>query len=460
MKNKKIVVALKYCKGELNPFDGAALECALQSGAKEIIALSMAPMSVMNAFQSLTRLGAKCVLVSDPAFAGSDTQATSLALFEAVKRLQPDLVFCGRQSVDGDTSQVPPMLAQRLGAPVYAKAVAIEGNKVTLRSGEQVTLDSLSVVTFERIKTLRFPSMFSKLGEVEVWDRETLGLLPSVCGQDGSTTKVVKSYESNVGRRFCSFVGGDKLDEIIRSALEKTRERQTVEAAEKLPEAYYVGDVFDVANGIAEKCIPLEVSGRTPEEIAAFLTEKGAQTVFWEDRDDYKILASKTAVLVNAGICADCISFRLENGRLVMTRPAFGGNITADILCTGKIAFATVRTAKKDGSRLIFTIGKGAVAHMDKIKALAEQYGAEVCASRSVVDSGKMPYETQVGLTGKTVSPAVYVAFGVSGAVQHTCAIAGAGTVIAVNVDKGARIFDYADFGIVEDIKNLPYFAE
>jgi electron transfer flavoprotein beta subunit len=106
MKNKKIVVALKYCKGELNPFDGAALECALQSGAGEVIALSMAPMSVMNAFQSLTRLGVKCVLISDPAFAGSDTQATSLALYQAIKRLNPDLVFCGRQSVDGDRLRV------------------------------------------------------------------------------------------------------------------------------------------------------------------------------------------------------------------------------------------------------------------------------------------------------------------------------------------------------------------
>ena len=66
-----------------------------------------------------------------------------------------------------------------------------------------------------------------------------------------------------------------------------------------------------------------------------------------------------------------------------------------------------------------------------------------------------LPYEKQVGLTGRTVSPKVYVAFGISGAVQHTCAIAGAGTVIAVNTDKNARIFDYADFGVVADISRL-----
>ena len=77
MKTKKIVVLLKYYKGELNPFDGAALECALESGVKEIIALSMAPMSVLNVFQGLTRLGVKGVFISDSTYAGSDTQATS-----------------------------------------------------------------------------------------------------------------------------------------------------------------------------------------------------------------------------------------------------------------------------------------------------------------------------------------------------------------------------------------------
>ncbi|MGN1052414.1 MAG: FAD-binding protein, partial [Candidatus Scatosoma sp.] len=77
---------------------------------------------------------------------------------------------------------------------------------------------------------------------------------------------------------------------------------------------------------------------------------------------------------------------------------------------------------------------------------------AELCCSRAVADSGTMSYEKQVGLTGKTVSPKIYVAFGISGAVQHTCAIAGAETVIAVNKDKNARIFDYADYGIIAEV--------
>lgn len=174
MKNKRIVVCLKYFKGELNPFDGAALECALESGAKEIIALSMAPMSAFNAFQGLTRLGVKCVFISDPLYAGSDTQATSFVLAEAIKRLNPDLVFCGRQSVDGDTAQVPPMIAKRLNFAIKTKAIAFDDKKVSLRNGESFLPQEKTVIAFEKIRTLRFPSIFSRLGEAEIWDNKTL----------------------------------------------------------------------------------------------------------------------------------------------------------------------------------------------------------------------------------------------------------------------------------------------
>ena len=459
MKDKRIVVALKYCKGELNPFDGAALECALQSGAKEIIAVSMAPMSALNAFQGLTRLGVRCVLISDPAYAGSDTQATSVVLAKAIDRLRPDLIFCGRQSVDGDTAQVPPMLAQRLGFRIYTKVAAMDetqnGLRMILRSGERIAPENGTIFTFERFKTLRFPSIFSRLGEVEIWDNSVLQIPLEKCGLDGSTTRVIKSYESNVGRRFCRFVGAAELDGLIKAGLLKANETNATETGGKLSEVYFVGDVESVAKNVADTAIPLNVAGQTPEDIAKELVAKSVKTVLWEDSDALKTLAARVAVLTDAGLCADCISFRVDDGQFIMTRPAFGGNITADIVNTGKIAFATVRTVKKGGNELVFTVGKGGAACLDKIKALAARYGAEVCASRIVVDSGKMPYETQVGLTGKSVSPKVYVAFGVSGAVQHTCAIAGAGTVIAVNVDKDARIFDCADYGIVEDIEKI-----
>lgn len=452
MKTKKIVVCLKYFKGELNPFDGSALECALQSGAGEVIAITMSPKSVLPVFQSLTRLGVKGVFISDPLYAGSDTQATSLVLSKAVERINPDFVFCGRQSVDGDTAQVPPMLAQRLGFEIKTKAIEFDGEKITLRKGESFCPQEKTIVTFEKIRTLRFPSIFSKLGEVEVWDNSVLGLDEYQCGLVGSPTRVVRSYESSVGRRTCKFVGVENLSAVIEQSLQKQRMEQTQTDGEKLDECYFVGKVKSIAEKLAEKAVEIDVLAKSAEEIAK---EVQGKTVLWEDADDIKDLASKVAVLTGAGICADCISFRVENGKLIMTRPALGGNVTADIVATSDTVFATVRTVKAEGAEVIFSVGKGAIDQIDKIKELAKKYNAEVCCSRIVADSGKLPYAKQVGLTGRTVSPKTYVAFGISGAVQHTCAIAGAGTVIAVNSDKNARIFDYADFGIITEVENV-----
>ena len=111
---------------------------------------------------------------------------------------------------------------------------------------------------------------------------------------------------------------------------------------------------------------------------------------------------------------------------------------------------ATVRT-KSESSDIIVALGKGVAESLDEVKDFAKTICAELGASRGMVDSGKLPYEMQVGLTGKTVSPKIYIAIGISGAVHHTCAIEGADTVIAINPDKDARIFEYADYGIVSE---------
>ena len=99
-------------------------------------------------------------------------------------------------------------------------------------------------------------------------------------------------------------------------------------------------------------------------------------------------------------------------------------------------------------------VGKG-VVDIEKVKKFSESIGAELCASRAAVDAGMVGYEAQVGLTGRIVSPKIYVAIGISGAVQHTCGIENAKTVIAINPDKDARIFEYADYGIVDTAENV-----
>ena len=456
MKNKKVVVALKYYKGELNPFDGAALEAALEAGFTDVTAVAMAPSSVLPSLKSLTRLGIKAILVSDPIYAGSDTIATSYILAEVMRSLAPDLIFCGRQSIDGDTAQVPPMLAERLGYALSNKVIDLtpSGDFIT-RGGETVDLGEKKVVTFERMRTLRFPSMFSRPSDVRVIDNSELMLDRAYVGLCGSPTRVIKAYESTVGRRACKFIDKGELSATILEALKREKKETVAESGEKLCEVFYLGNLSELAKSLSNTATEVQYEGRDAQQIADHLKKCKASVVLFEGNDTLKELAARVAVICGAGLCADCISFRVENGKFVMTRPAGGGNITADIVAVSDMAFATVKVADNTGADLIFSVGKGAISALDRITELSNEYGAELCASRIVVDSGKMPYTAQVGLTGKSVAPSVYVAFGISGAVQHTVGISGARTVIAINNDKKATIFDYADFGIVADINEF-----
>ncbi|MBQ2387559.1 MAG: electron transfer flavoprotein subunit beta, partial [Clostridia bacterium] len=121
----KILVCVKVVKGELNPFDESALECALQL-SDDVTVISMGPKTAESVLKPLTRLGAKVTLISDNCFAGSDTLATSYILSTAIKRMEYDLILCGRQSIDGDTAQVGPMLSQMLKTSLITNALKIE----------------------------------------------------------------------------------------------------------------------------------------------------------------------------------------------------------------------------------------------------------------------------------------------------------------------------------------------
>ena len=448
----KIVVLVKPSRGEITPFDGAALECALELGA-DVTVVSMAPLSSLSALESLTRLSLSATLVSDSSYAGSDTLATSYILAEVIRRLSPDLVFAGRQSIDGDTAQVPPMIAERLGLRLIPKVMEMNGRSVRTRNGEEYTLEKGDVVTFERIRTLRFPSIFSKKREVDVLDNSVLGLDKSKCGLEGSPTRVVRSYESSVGRRASKPFDISSLDSLIREGLEAKREK-TREEHPRAEVIYYLGGCREIAEEYAKKAVKIHHEDRSPESIAEELIRLGAKIVFFDDSDEMKLLSARLSVITGSGLCADCISVRQDERGFIMTRPALGGNITADIVATSPMSFATVR-CKKSGADVMIAVGRGAVDYIDDIRTLAGVIGAEVVSTRAVVDSGYMPYTSQVGVTGRIVSPRVYIALGVSGAVQHTAAISGSDVIIAVNSDKDARIFDYADFGLVTDIKNL-----
>ncbi len=442
----KIVVCVKVSKNEINPFDESALECALRM-SDDVTVVSMAPKSAEKVLQPLTRIGAKVILISDSIYAGSDTLATAYILSEAIKKIGYDMVICGRQSIDGDTAQVGPMLSQMLGIRVITNVLEVNNTMAVTRKGEE-EIKTPSLLTVERSYILRFPSIFSKMGEVEILNNNDLGCNPEKCGLSGSPTRVLRTFENEKGKRKCKFISMNELDVLIAELKNRSKKIETtVESENKLKSVWAVGsEVVEKAKEIADEVILIEKS--SPEMIAQRAKEENPDVILWNADLWGRCNAPIVAAMLNTGLCADCTQLETDGEGFYMYRPAQGGNITAKIKCLTKPQMATVRT-KAESSDIIVSGGKGVKDKIDELYALADKHGGEVCASRGLVDMGKADYSLQVGLTGKTVSPKIYIAIGISGAVHHTCAIENADTVIAINPDKDARIFEYADYGII-----------
>lgn len=232
---------------------------------------------------------------------------------------------------------------------------------------------------------------------------------------------------------------------------------------------------------------------RTADNVAGVLARYEPEIVLCPATLEGRALSAWVAARLETGLTADCTGLSLsEDGLLLQRRPAFGGNLIADILCRqrrpqmasvrpkvfpepvldtartgpvmhvrceGREYLRRVRTEMREDAprmgeaRIVVAGGKGIGSRegFEKLEKLAGLLGGEVGASRSAVDAGYAPYTRQIGQTGVTVRPRVYLALGISGRSQHIVGMQGAQTVIAVNVDRHAPIFMHADYGIVGD---------
>ena len=229
--------------GIINPEDKNAIEEALRikdgNDDVEVTVLSMGPPQAESALREALVMGADgAVLVSDRAFAGADTLATSYVLSRAIKKIgKYDLILCGRQAIDGDTGQVGPQLAEVLDLPqaTYAEEISIQGNVVTVKSNfDSVTrviemkTPALITVT-KRINRPRFKTMNGVLiafrdKAVVTWTKDDLKLNPMRIGINGSPTWVRKTFVPSHNRDglVIEKQSGEMAEDIMNYLLEKT----------------------------------------------------------------------------------------------------------------------------------------------------------------------------------------------------------------------------------------------
>ena len=544
---------------ELNPYCrravSQAVELAAARPASHVTVITLGPPPAEDALREAIAWGLDRgvdidgMLVTDPAFAGSDTLATAKALHAALEHEGPfDLVLTGRNSVDADTGQVGPELAQLCDLPFLTgvRHLSIDGDLVAARCEHddgwlhaEVHLPAI----LSCAERLIDPAKVDPPGRAAVpADRirclTAADLGPGPWGQDASPTSVGAVKVMAVERARHSKPEAPLVEQVHdavrllyeRSALhadapttalgsvpphrpgqpltivvvEPDRPHDTRELLGAA--ATLTGRVLAITCGAPAFADQLSAWGadseshldgeNIEEDIASRVVEISQAVQPWAILTGStawgREVASRVAADLGAGLTGDAVELERVDDRLIAWKPAFGGQLVAAIHCSSAVQMATVRAgvlptlgprmpnpALKTAQHFLLTpkgrvrilartrdddldvlaeahtvigLGKGVApddyADLEPLRALLD---AQLGATRKVTDNGWMPRARQIGITGRSIAPRLFVSVGASGKFNHTVGLRAAGTVLAVNNDASAPIFDAADIGIVGD---------
>jgi electron transfer flavoprotein alpha subunit len=297
--------------------------------------------------------------------------------------------------------------------------------------------------------------------------------------RDGVFRKV--TYEAlSEGKRIAESMGTELVAVVIGSNIENAAGELGKYGADKI----LVADHAALAEYLTDQYTQVAAEAVAKEDPAVVIL--GASTLG-------KDLSARLSARLGAPLAMECVAVRVEDGNIIATRPMYGGKIAAEVALNGKPQMVTIRPnamsiAETQGAgdlenlavepqKSVFQFvekkletGKIELTEADivvsggrgmggtdytALEKLAELLGGAVGASRSAVDEGWRPHSDQVGQTGKVVSPNLYIACGISGAIQHLAGMSSSKVIVAINKDEEAPIFSKADYGLVGDLHEL-----
>ena len=550
-----------------------AVELKNRHGAETTV-VTMGPPQARGALVDALAMGMDhAVHLEDRAFAGADTLATARALARWLARGNFDLIMLGKYSLDAETGQVGPEIAELIGAAQITGARKLEIDGRTLRAEresdegfDEVEAAMPAVITCaervaQPVKVKPGASDEANTRPILAVRAAELGPDPKEFGLAGSPTWVQEVRVVETPKTECKFIDSADAERAAAEAMSvletlgalklRVHKRRPIAAARRASkrdcdvwiacetdlegritrgtlELLSRGDElasrlggalvavgFDVAisrhAGLlasfgADQVLTLEhpaLVSYTPEAAAEAVAKVVPMHAPWgiligatERGRDW---GPRLAARLGLGLTGDAIDIELDSeNRMVALKPAFGGNIVAPIYSKTFPQMATVRpgvlelaapsetrqaelqtvrvevSAPKsrlgkahstldptlvplEGAEVVVGIGTGVGGPegVAKVAAFARTLGAAMCATRRVTDQGWVPRQLQVGLTGKSIDPRLYIAIGVRGAPNHTCGLKRAQTVVAINNDADALIFERANIGLVADWQKM-----